>query len=235
LSAGERRDRVSGVGMTSDRTRLRMIDRLRSEGIQDEVVLAAMTAVPRHLFIEEALAHRAYDFDVALPIGFEQTISQPITVARVTELARAGAPLGKVLEIGAGSGYQAAVLAHLAREVYAVERVAQLAALSRNRLVRELRLSNVRMRHADGLRGLPEAAPFDAIVISAALPYIPDELLAQLADGGRMVRPHGVPGRQQQLCVTQRSGSRFVETAHDAVRFVPALLGKTTPPSPARR
>lgn len=231
MNAGERRDRVSGVGMTSERTRLRMVERLRTAGIQDEVVLAAMAAVPRHLFIEEAFASRAYDFDVALPIGFGQTISQPLTVARVAELARAAGPLGKVLEIGAGSGYQAAVLAHLAREVYAVERIAELATVSRNRLVRELRLSNVRMRHADGLIGLAEASPFDAIVISAALPHIPDELLAQLADGGRLVLPRGTAGNEQRLCLIQRNGSRFVETTHDAVRFVPALLGKTAPPA----
>jgi protein-L-isoaspartate(D-aspartate) O-methyltransferase len=229
LSTSERRDPVGGIGMTSERTRLRMVERLRSAGIQDEVVLAAMAAVPRHLFIEEAFASRAYDFDVALPIGCGQTISQPLTVARVTELARAGGPIGKVLEIGSGSGYQAAVLAHLAREVYAVERHKELAEAARNRVVRQLRLANLRMRHADGLKGLPEAAPFDAIVISAALPHIPDELLAQLADGGRLVLPRGTAGNEQRLCLIQRTGSRFLESTHDAVRFVPALLGKTVP------
>jgi len=217
------RGRASGVGMTSERTRLRMVERLRSAGIQDEVVLGAMGAVPRHLFIEDALASRAYD-DLALPIGFSQTISQPMTVARVAELLRAGAPIGRVLEIGAGSGYQAAVLAHLAREVFALERIAELAAKARQLLVRELRLSNVRLRHADGLAGLPEAAPFDAIVISAALPHIPDELLAQLAPGGRLVLPKG--SSAQRLCLIERVGNRFRETEFDEVHFVPALLGK---------
>ncbi len=217
------RGRVSGVGMTSDRTRLRMVERLRAGGIADEVVLAALGAVPRHLFIEGALASRAYD-DVALPIGFAQTISHPMTVARVAELARAGGQIGRVLEIGAGSGYQAAVLSHLAREVYALERIAELAARARQLLVRELRMRNVRLRHADGLVGLPEAAPFDVIVISAALPHIPDELLGQLAPGGRLVLPKGAA--EQRLCLIERVGSRFRETEHDPVRFVPALIGK---------
>jgi protein-L-isoaspartate(D-aspartate) O-methyltransferase len=159
-----------------------------------------------------------------LPIGFSQTISQPMTVARVAELLRNGAPMGRVLEIGAGSGYQAAVLAHLAREVFALERIAELAAKARQLLVRELRLSNVRLRHADGLGGLPEAAPFDAIVISAALPHIPDELLGQLAPGGRLVLPKG--SAAQRLCLIERVGNRFRETEFDAVHFVPALLGK---------
>jgi protein-L-isoaspartate(D-aspartate) O-methyltransferase len=214
---------ASGVGMTSDRTRLRMVERLRVGGIRDEVVLGAMGAVPRHLFIAEALASRAYD-DTALPIGFSQTISHPMTVARVAELLRAGAQLGRVLEIGAGSGYQAAVLAHLAREVFALERIAELAARARHLLVRDLKFGNVRLRHADGLTGLPEAAPFDAIVISAALPHIPDELLAQLAPGGRLVLPKGAGA--QRLCLIERTGNRFLETEHDPVHFVPALLGK---------
>jgi protein-L-isoaspartate(D-aspartate) O-methyltransferase len=220
-----RKPRASGVGMTSDRTRLRMVERLRTAGIHDEVVLGAMGAVPRHLFIEEALASRAYD-DLALPIGFSQTISQPMTVARVAELLRNGAAMGRVLEIGAGSGYQAAVLSHLAREVFALERIAELAAKARHLLVRELRMGNVRLRHADGLGGLPEAAPFDAIVISAALPHIPDELLAQLAPNGRLVLPKGSTGSAQRLCLIERIGNRFQETEFDPVRFVPALLGK---------
>ena len=216
-----RKPRASGVGMTSDRTRLRMVERLRAAGIQDEVVLGAMGAVPRHLFIEEALASRAYD-DLALPIGFSQTISQPMTVARVAELLRNGAPMGRVLEIGAGSGYQAAVLSYLAKEVFALERIAELAAKARHLLV----MGNVRLRHADGLGGLPEAAPFDAIVISAAIPHIPDELLAQLAPGGRLVLPKGSAGAAQRLCLIERIGNRFRPTEFDAVRFVPALLGK---------
>jgi protein-L-isoaspartate(D-aspartate) O-methyltransferase len=144
----------------------------------------------------------------------------------VAELLRNGTAMGRVLEIGAGSGYQAAVLSHLAKEVFALERIAELAAKARHLLVRELKMGNVRLRHADGLGGLPEAAPFDAIVISAAIPHIPDELLAQLAPNGRLVLPKGSAGAAQRLCLIERVGNRFRETEFDPVRFVPALLGK---------
>src|SRR5690606_7784104 len=168
-----------GIGMTSERTRLRMVQRLRAAGVADELVLAAMAEVPRHIFVDEALATRAYD-DVSLPLGHGQTISHPLTVARMCELARGGRDLGRVLEVGTGCGYQAAVLSKLAREVFSVERIGALLELARVRILRELRLRNVRMKLADGREGLPEAAPFDAIVIAAAAPAPPPALLEQL-------------------------------------------------------
>ncbi len=207
--------------MTSQRTRARMIERLRTQGIVDEVVLAAMNAVPRHIFVEEVLASRAYD-DVALPINFGQTISSPFIVARMSELLRAGSNLGKVLEIGSGCGYQTAVLAQLAREVYSIERVGPLLTRARARL-RELRLSNVRLKHADGLLGLLEPAPFDGIILTAATAHIPPQLLEQLAVGGRMVFPKG--SQDQYLCVIERNSKGYAETILDEVRFVPMMPG----------
>src|ERR687884_432617 len=156
----------SGIGMTSQRTRMRMVERLRAQGIRDEKVLSVLGEIPRHLFVDEALASRAYE-DIALPLGFGQTISSPYTVARMTELARGGIALKKVLEIGTGCGYQATVLSRVANEVYSIERVAPLLAKARKHF-RELRVSNVRLRHGDGQAGLPGRAPFDAILISAA-------------------------------------------------------------------
>ncbi|GAB4166892.1 MAG: hypothetical protein Fur0039_04180 [Rhodocyclaceae bacterium] len=215
------RDRLRGTGMTSARTRARMIERLREQGIRDEAVLAAMAAVPRHLFVEEALASRAYD-DTALPLGFQQTISQPYVVARMIELARAGRDLGRTLEVGAGCGYQAAVLSRLASEVYAVERIAGLLARARENL-RHLRLANVRLKHADGSLGLAEAAPFDTILVAAATAHVPQALKEQLAAGGRMVLPLGAG--EQSLCVIDRSAGGFAQTCFDAVRFVPLVAG----------
>ena len=211
----------SGIGMTSQRTRARMIERLRNQGIVDEVVLAAMSAVPRHIFVEEALATRAYD-DVALPINFGQTISSPFTVARMSELLRAGSDLGKVLEIGSGCGYQTAVLAQFAAEVYSIERIGPLLTRARARL-RELRLGNVRLKHADGLLGLPESAPFDAIILTAATPHVPTLLLNQLVIGGRMILPKG--SQEQFLCVIERNSHGYTEIIGHEVRFVPMLPG----------
>jgi protein-L-isoaspartate(D-aspartate) O-methyltransferase len=208
--------------MTSQRTRLRMVDRLRTHGIRDEVVLGVLSEIPRHLFVEEALASRAYE-DIALPLGFGQTISSPYTVARMTELARAGAPLNRVLEIGTGCGYQAAVLARVAKEVYSVERVAPLLAKARKHF-RELRLSNVRLRHGDGQLGMPEVAPFDAILISASATHVPRELLGQLEVGGRMILPMR-QGREQRLWMIERSAHGYVEKKMDTVNFVPLLPG----------
>ncbi|MBX9849344.1 MAG: protein-L-isoaspartate(D-aspartate) O-methyltransferase [Rhodocyclaceae bacterium] len=218
-----------GIGMTSQRTRVRMIERLRETGIRDEKVLAAMGAVPRHVFVEQALAHRAYE-DTALPLGFQQTISQPYVVARMIELLRAnkaGEPpreLGKTLEIGAGCGYQAAVLGMLSKDVFSVERIAPLLAKARQHL-RELRLNHVRLKHADGNLGLPEAAPFDTIILAAAAARVPQSLLQQLAPGGRMIMPLAAGGADQVLSLIERGEQGFVETRFDAVRFVPLLPG----------
>ena len=212
---------LQGIGMTSQRTHARMVERLRQDGITDEAVLAALGAVPRHLFVEEALASRAYDDD-ALPIGFSQTISQPYVVARMIQALRAGRELGKVLEIGTGCGYQSAVLAQLATEVYSIERIAPLLAKARANL-RSLRLSNLRLKHADGNLGLPEAAPFDSIILSAAARQLPQALLQQLAPGGRMILPFG--STAQVLRLVERNRSGYSETTLDSVRFVPMLMG----------
>jgi len=214
--------RHSGIGMTSQRTRLRMVERLRALGILDEVVLAAMGEIPRHIFVDEALATRAYE-DMALPLGFGQTISSPYTVARMVELARSGSVLGKVLEIGTGCGYQAAVLARLAKEVFSVERLAPLLARARRNL-RELRVNNIRLRHGDGLAGMAEVAPFDAIVIAAAATHVPDTLLEQLAVGGKMIFPKTQSG-EQRLIVIERTAQGYIETKMDQVKFVPLLPG----------
>jgi protein-L-isoaspartate(D-aspartate) O-methyltransferase len=220
--------RLSGVGMTSQRTRARMVERLRGEGIRDESVLSAMGGVPRHLFVDEALASRAYE-DTALPIGFGQTISQPYVVARMIEALRAGErALGKVLEIGTGCGYQAAVLAQLGREVYSVERIHALLERARANL-RDLRLSNLRLTHGDGNLGLEKAAPFDSIVVAAAAPELPQALLRQLAPGGRMVLPlksPDAPRGAQRLALVERGARGVVETVLETVRFVPLETGK---------
>jgi protein-L-isoaspartate(D-aspartate) O-methyltransferase len=213
---------LSGFGMTSQRTRTRMIERLREQGIVDEDVLAAIAAVPRHVFVEEALASRAYE-DTALPLGFSQTISQPYVVARMIEAALAGREqLGRTLEIGAGCGYQAAVLAQLTDEVYAVERIAPLLAKAKANL-RAIRQLKVRLKHADGQLGLPEAAPFDTIIVAAAAARVPRPLLQQLAANGRLILPLGVA--TQQLALIERRAEGFVETRLDTVRFVPLLSG----------
>jgi len=214
--------RHGGIGMTSQRTRLRMVERLRRQGIRDEVVLAAMGEVPRHIFVDEALASSAYE-DIALPLGFGQTISSPYIVARMTELARSGCALGKVLEIGTGCGYQTAVLARLAKEVYSIERLAPLLAAARRHL-RDVRITNARLRHGDGLLGVPEIAPFDTIIMAAAATHVPAALLEQLAAGGRMVLP--MAGNQEQrLCVIERTAQGYVERKMDQVKFVPLLPG----------
>ena len=212
---------VAGIGMTSQRRRASMVERLREQGVTDQRVLHAMGLVPRHLFIEPALAHRAYD-DSALPLGFAQTISQPYVVARMIELLIAGRELGKTLEIGAGCGYQAAVLGVLTKQVFAVERIAPLLTRARENL-KQAKLTHIRLKHADGNVGLREAAPFDSIILAAAPSAIPAALLEQLAVGGRMILPLG--GVDQILCLVERSESGFTETRFDAVRFVPLLPG----------
>jgi protein-L-isoaspartate(D-aspartate) O-methyltransferase len=213
---------LHGIGMTSQRTRARMIERLREQGIRNEAVLAAIAAVPRHLFVEEALASRAYE-DTALPLGLGQTISQPFVVARMIELLLNGRQgLGRTLEIGAGCGYQAAVLAQLTSEVYAIERLAPLLEKAKANM-RKLQQFNVRLKYADGQFGLPEAAPFDSIIVAAATPKVPPALLEQLAMGGRLVLPLGAA--EQYLSFIERTPQAYVESRLDAVRFVPLLPG----------
>lgn len=212
---------TSGMGMTSQRTRLRMVERLRAQGIQDEVVLNAMAETPRHIFIDEALSSRAYD-DVSLPIGFGQTISQPYIVARMTELVRAGRNVGRVLEIGTGCGYQVSVLARVAKEVFSVERIAALQNKARNH-VREQKLNNIRFKMADGHLGLPEAAPYDAIIMTAAATHVPQALLDQLKMGGRLIFPMGV--QEQHLYLIEKTEQGMIQTQLEPVRFVPLLPG----------
>jgi protein-L-isoaspartate(D-aspartate) O-methyltransferase len=214
---------LGGIGMTSQRTRARMVQRLRENGIRDERVLAAMASVPRHLFVEEALASRAYE-DTARPIGFSQTISQPFVVARMLELVLQKEKTGRVLEVGTGCGYQAAVLAKLFPEAYSVERIKALLERARANLL-GLRLKNLRLVHGDGYAGLEGAAPFQAIVVAAASRQVPQALLRQLAPGGRMVLPLH-EGAAQKLVLYERNGRGFVESELEPVRFVPMETGR---------
>jgi len=218
------RNSQAGIGMTSLRTRERMLGRLREQGIKDEVVLSAISATPRHIFVDEALSIRAYE-DVSLPIGFGQTISQPYIVARMSELLRNGNALQKVLEIGTGCGYQTAVLSKLAQEVYSVERIRPLLMKARGHL-RELKCANVKLDHADGNMGLAEVAPFDGIIVTAAASHIPQDLLEQLAVNGRLIIPVGTD--EQVLYLVERvSNLEYRQTKLEAVKFVP-LLGGTS-------
>ncbi len=198
-----------------------MIERMRAQGIADEVVLSVMSAIPRHIFVEEALASRAYE-DVALPINYGQTISSPWIVARMSELLRNQTDLGKVLEIGTGCGYQTAVLAKIAQKVYSVERIGPLLTRTRLRLI-ELQIRNTHLRHADGLHGFIEAAPFDGIIMTAVTTHVPVTLLEQLEVGGRMVFPKGT--RKQNLCIIERTPQGYTETVLEEVNFVPLLAG----------
>ena len=217
------RNHLQGIGMTSQRTRDRLVERLSQEGITSEAVLEAMREIPRHIFVDEALASRAYE-NTALPIGYGQTISQPYIVARMTEILLRDGPLQRVLEIGTGSGYQAAVLARLVAEVYTVERVDALQRKARRRF-RELGLRNIRLKHCDGKLGWPGYAPFDGILATAAPVEIPPALLAQLAPGGRLVCPVGRRGGQRLVLVT-RTAQGFVEEVLEPVSFVPLMTGE---------
>ncbi len=212
---------LNGIGMTSQRTRERLIQRLVDQGVSNRAVLDVIRTTPRHLFLDEAMAHRAYE-DVALPIGFQQTLSQPYIVARMTELLLAAGPLRRVLEIGTGSGYQTAVLAQLVEEVYSVERIKPLQQKARQRL-RQLKLRNVHMNHADGGMGWAERGPFDGIMATAAPERIPEELLQQLAPEGRLVIPVG--GQKQHLQVVTRTHEGFDTQIVEAVYFVPLRPG----------
>lgn len=213
----------TGSGMTSQRTRERMITRLREQGIQDEIILTALLNVPRHIFVDDALSVRAYE-DAALPIGHSQTISQPYIVAKMSELLRNGKQLNKVLEVGTGCGYQTAILSLIANEVFSVERIRPLVMKARNHL-RELKCTNVKLGHADGHIGLADMAPFDGIIVTAGASHIPEDLLSQLAINGRLVIPVGAD--EQVLTLVERlSTTKFQQTAIEAVKFVPLLGGK---------
>lgn len=213
---------IQGTGMTSQRTRSRMVARLRQQGITDEHVLDVIDAIPRHVFIDEALAHRAYE-DTALPIGFNQTISQPYIVARMTEALFAAGPLTKVLEIGTGSGYQTAVLAQLADKIYSVERIQGLLDKAKERL-RMLGNKNTQFKYDDGNIGWPDRGPYDGIIVTASPRHVPKELLNQLAPEGRLIVPVG-DERQQLKLITNHDGEFETEVLED-VKFVPLLGGK---------
>jgi protein-L-isoaspartate(D-aspartate) O-methyltransferase len=220
---GRQRD---GIGMTSARTRDRLVERLKAEGIQNAAVLERIRALPRHLFVDEALASRAYE-DTALPIGFGQTISQPYVVAAMTAaLIEDGAKLTRVLEIGTGCGYQTAVLAPFVQHIYSVERIQALVQRARSMLA-ELKIANVSLRHADGWHGWRSQAPFKGIIVAAAPEMIPPELYEQLDDGGRMIIPIGKSGRQTLLRVT-RVGTQFEREELLPVSFVPLVEGTST-------
>jgi protein-L-isoaspartate(D-aspartate) O-methyltransferase len=215
--------RLAGIGMTSARTRDRLVQRLREQGITNPAVLERIRNVPRHIFVDEALASRAYE-DTALPIGFGQTISQPYIVARMTEALLEGGPLTKVLEIGTGCGYQTAVLAPLVARIYTIERLVALQKRAREHL-QELALRNVRYRHGDGALGWKSQAPFDGILVAAAPLSIPEALVEQLALGGRMIVPVGAEGGQQLLRLTQREQG-IERRLLGAVSFVPLVGGR---------
>ena len=218
--------KFTGSGMTSDRTRARMVEALRSKGVKVERVLTVMAEVPRHVFVEEALQERAYEVDKALPIGHGQTISTPEIVAIMSSLLCEGA-LGvprKVLEIGTGCGYQTAVLAKLSKEVYTVERIAPLMDRAR-RTLRDLRYFNIIFKHADGHFGYAGGGPYDGIIMTAAATYVPDELKQQLAIGGRLVLPVGKDSESQKLMVIDRTAEGYTEKVVHDVRFVPLVPG----------
>jgi protein-L-isoaspartate(D-aspartate) O-methyltransferase len=214
--------RLSGIGMTSARTRERLVQRLQDQGIKDQRVLDRIRNVPRHLFMDEALATRAYE-DTALPIGFGQTISQPYVVARMTEALLAAGPTPKVLEIGTGCGYQTAVLAPLVEEIYTIERISSLLGKAR-RTLRELRVRNVHCRHEDGNAGWPARAPYNGILLTAAPQAVPPALFEQLVLGGRLIAPVGPEGRQELMRYT-RGENGLRKECLGAVSFVPLLSG----------
>lgn len=212
---------ISGIGMTSQRTRDRLVTRLQEQGIKNTQVLEAIRNTPRHLFVDEALAHRAYE-DTPLPIGHNQTISQPYIVAHMTELLLEGGPLKRVLEIGTGSGYQTAILSNFAEEIYSLERIKALQEKAR-KLLRQLKINNVLFRYADGSVGWQDKAPFDGILAAAAPAEVPQNLLDQLAIGGRMLIPVGE--QEQKLYRITRTEDGFEKEFIEDVRFVPFRSG----------
>ncbi len=219
---------LAGIGMTSQRTRERLVGRLLEQGIKHWGVLDVVRSTPRHIFLDEALSHRAYE-DVALPIGYNQTISQPYIVAKMTEAVLDNHPaleqgkLGKVLEVGTGCGYQTAIIAALAKKVYSVERIKPLLEKARKN-IRVLGLHNVQFKHDDGSMGWKEKGPFDAIIAAAAPQHVPEELLEQLAEGGRLIIPVGGETAQELRLIT-RQGDEFHTQVIASVRFVPLFVG----------
>ena len=213
-----------GIGMTSARTRDRLVQRLRDQGIRDKAVLEQIRTVPRHLFVDEALASRAYE-DTALPIGLGQTISQPYVVARMTEALLDGFEGEKVLEVGTGCGYQTAVLAPLVKRIWTIERISELQRRAKQRL-RELDIYNVQFKPGDGWAGWPKYGPYDGIVVTAAPDHVPEKLLEQLAPGGRLIIPVGPPGIQDLAMIT-RHNDHFEQVSLGAVSFVPLVKGES--------
>ena len=214
---------IQGIGMTSARTRDRLVDRLKNHGIRSSAVLEQIRNVPRHLFVDEALASRSYE-DTALPIGHGQTISQPYVVAKMTEALLADFAGDKVLEIGTGCGYQTAVLAPLVKEIYTVERIPELLRKAKQRL-RQLDIYNVRFRLGDGWEGWPKYAPYDGIIVAAAAAELPQKLLEQIAPGGRLIMPVG-PSGAQELTMVLRRDDHFEQVSLGGVSFVPLVKGK---------
>ncbi len=216
-------DSIQGIGMTSARTRDRLVNRLKDHGIRSSAVLEQIRNVPRHLFVDEALSSRAYE-DTALPIGHSQTISQPYVVAKMTEALLEDFDGDKVLEIGTGCGYQTAVLAPLVKEIYTVERIPELLRKTKQRL-RQLDIYNVKFRHGDGWEGWPKYGPYDGIIVAAAAPELPRKLLEQLAPGGRLIMPVG-PSGAQDLVMLRRLDDHFEQVSLGGVSFVPLVKGK---------
>lgn len=214
---------LRGIGMTSDRTRSRLVQRLTDEGIRSADVLNAITTTPRHIFVDEALAHRAYE-DTALPIGLGQTISQPYIVARMTEVLLDAGPLARVLEIGTGCGYQTAVLAQLVGRVFTVERLQALQQQAQKRL-QAMGLRNVEFRFGDGYQGWPEKAAFDGIIVTAAPPTLPMALVEQLAEGGRLIVPLGAQNGTQDLMLYEKRNGQLQSALMEKVKFVPLQPG----------
>ena len=214
---------LAGIGMTSQRTRSRLVQRLRDKGIVEESVLSVMEQTPRHIFIDEALSHRAYE-DTSLPIGMGQTISQPYIVARMTELLVMSGPMDDVLEIGTGCGYQTSILAGVSRRVYTIERIKPLQTQAVQRF-KALNLHNVTHRHGDGFLGWEEQGPFDAIIVTAAPDQIPQPLIDQLAIGGRMVSPVTLANGDQELYLIEKDEEGISSMKIEEVKFVPLLGG----------
>lgn len=215
---------LQGIGMTSQRTRDRLVARLREQGIDNIEVLACMGAVPRHIFVDEAMAHRSYE-DTALPIGYNQTISQPFIVALMTQLLCEVKPR-QVLEVGTGSGYQTAVLSYFCHRLYSIERISALTKRAQKRLA-AMSVKNTVLKHGDGYGGWEVHAPFDAIMVTAAPPAVPEALLDQLAVGGRLIVPVG-DDAVQELIVIDRTKDGFLERVHDRVKFVPLVSGTSS-------